>query len=61
MYPLLFVSWLVLVGTSLIRATVPVALGRLIVLSAVGSITCSTVSKLSTVDPSNCMLGTVIC
>jgi hypothetical protein len=41
---------------SLVIATVPVLLGNVIVLSAVGSVTCTVVSKLSAVEPSNTML-----
>ena len=39
-----------------ITGTVPLAFGRVIVLSAVGSSTVSVVSKLSTVDPSKTTL-----
>ena len=38
---------------SLVRATVPEASGNVIVLSAVGSVTVSTVSLVSSVEPSN--------
>ena len=43
-------------AVSLVNATVPVLLGKVSVLSAVGSVTCKVVSKLSAVEPSNTML-----
>ena len=39
------------------NATVPVAFGNVIVLSAVGSVTAIVVSKLSAVEPSNISVG----
>jgi hypothetical protein len=40
--------------------TVPETLGKVIVLSAVGSVTASVVSKLSAVEPSNTIVGLLI-
>ena len=40
--------------------TVPETLGKVIVLSAVGSVTASVVSKLSSVEPSNTIVGLLI-
>ena len=40
--------------------TVPAASGKVIVLSAVGSVTASVVSKLSAVEPSNTIVGLLI-
>jgi hypothetical protein len=41
------------VSVAVIKETVPVAFGKVIVLSAVGSVTAKVVSKLSSVSPSN--------
>ena len=45
--------------TSAVTTKVPVELGKVIVLSAVGSVTAKVVSKLSAVEPSNIKLVTV--
>ena len=48
------------VSVAVSNETVPVKLGKVIVLSAVGSVTAIVVSKLSAVLPSNTIVGLLI-